>query len=139
VYAAKEELDYGDMVESIIDQDQHKQLIIDAVARLEADGRTPVRTKAIHAIYEQLASAAGDDPLSQRGMYNHLTRLDMLGFLQSFQNNEGLRGGQYNTYELSEALTVRQVEDAIETSDLPTGGVELDLDAILERAGLSED
>ncbi|QLG29777.1 AAA family ATPase (plasmid) [Halorarum halophilum] len=139
VYAAKEELDYGDMVESIIDQDQHKQLIIDAVARLEADGRTPVRTKAIHAIYEQLASAAGDDPLSQRGMYNHLTRLDMLGFLQSFQNNEGLRGGQYNTYELSEALTVRQVKDAIDSSDLPTNDVELELDNILVRAGLSED
>lgn len=139
VYAAKEELDYGDMVESIIDQDQHKQLIIDAVARLEADGLTPVRTKAIHAIYEQLASAAGDDPLSQRGMYNHLTRLDMLGFLQSFQNNEGLRGGQYNTYELSEALTVRQVEDGIDSSELPTGDVELDLDSILVRAGLSED
>ncbi|MFC7095904.1 Cdc6/Cdc18 family protein [Halobaculum marinum] len=138
VYAAKEELDYGDMVESVADQDQHKQLILSAVARLDADGRTPVRTKAIHAAYRRLAQAAGDDPLSQRGMYNHLTRLDMLGFLHSYQNNEGLRGGQYNTYELSEALTVAQVEDAIDESELPLDGVTLDVERILRDAGLAD-
>ncbi|SFL06392.1 cell division control protein 6 [Halogranum rubrum] len=118
VHQAKDDLEYGDMIDSITDQDAHKQYILAAVAHLSRVDRTPARVKEVHKAYEHVASAYGADPLSQRGMYNHLTKLAMLGFLTSHDNNEGIKGGQYYEFEFSDEVDSTKVREAFEQMGL---------------------
>ncbi len=118
VHQAKDDLEYGDMVDSITDQDAHKRYVLAAVAHLARADRAPARVKVIHKAYRVVADAYGADPLSQRGMYNHLTKLAMLGFLTSHDNNEGIKGGQYYEFEFSDEVDYAKVREAFESSGL---------------------
>ncbi|KTG09945.1 cell division control protein 6 [Haloprofundus marisrubri] len=115
VHEAKDDLEYGDMVDSITDQDAHKRYVLAAVAHLSNADATPARVKEVHRAYRAVAESYAADPLSQRGMYNHLTKLAMLGFLTSHDNNEGIKGGQYYEFEFSDEVDRSKVREAFES------------------------
>jgi len=100
----------------IRDQTDHAQYILEAVAILESDDETPVRSKAIQSHYEQVAKANATNPLTTlKSIQDHLSELHMLGFLTRYERNEGRNGGVYHEYELDlDAETVIDVRKQIE-------------------------
>lgn len=112
VREANDDLQYGDMVDSITDQDSQKQYILAAIANLSEQNATPARVKTVYKAYKAVYQHFEGDPLGQRGMYNHLSKLAMLGFLTKSDHNVGRRGGQYYQFELSEEVQPDDVREA---------------------------
>ena len=106
----------GRLENRIRDQTDHAQYILEAIAILEGDGETPVRSKAIQACYEEVARANATDPLTTlKSIQEHLSELQMLGFLTRYERNEGRSGGVYYEYEIDlDAETVIDVRKQIE-------------------------
>ena len=101
VETARELVQRGRLVNRIRDQTDHAQYILEAIARLEERGDTPVRSKEIQETYEQIAHSWATSPLtSLKSIQDHLSDLHMLGFLQREERNKGLSGGQYFEYQL---------------------------------------
>lgn len=98
---ARERVQRGRLKNRIRDQTDHAQYILEAIAYLEQRGETPVRSKEVGDVYEEVATACGADPLTTlKSIQDHLSDLHMLGFLQRHEQNQGLSGGQYYEYEL---------------------------------------
>ncbi|WP_330631570.1 orc1/cdc6 family replication initiation protein [Halocatena halophila] len=92
----------GRVRNKIQDQTPHGQLILEAIARLEANEKTPVRSKTIQSTYERVANRWQTEPLSSlRSVQDHLSELKMLGFLSRTERNDGRAGGAYYEYELA--------------------------------------
>lgn len=119
---ADKDLEYGNIVESIVDQDDEKLYILKALAHLDDARLTPARTRTIHAAYSRVVRAynkeSGKDPLTQRGMFNHLSKLVMFGFVNTIDHNKGAGGGQWNEHEFSDDVDPQKVKDAFEDRDL---------------------
>lgn len=113
---ADKDLEYGNIVESLVDQDDEKLYILKALAHLDAADLTPARTRIIHAAYSRVVRAyneeSGKDPLTQRGMFNHLSKLVMFGFVNTIDRNKGAGGGQWNEHEFSDDVDPQKVRDA---------------------------
>lgn len=110
---ARDRVERGRAKNKIQDQTVHGQLVLEAVARLDLENKTPARSKMIRAAYEDVASEWGHDPLSSlKSVQNHLADLNMLGFLQREECNDGRSGGVYFEYDL--ALTPDAVINARE-------------------------
>ncbi|WP_248911060.1 Cdc6/Cdc18 family protein [Halocatena marina] len=116
---ADEDLEYGNIVESIADQDEEKLNILKAIGHLDEAGLTPARTRTVHTAYARVVSAynSGKQPLTQRGMFNHLSKLVMFGFVRTIDRNKGAGGGQWNEHELSDDLTIQKIREAFEECD----------------------
>ncbi|GGL56115.1 orc1/cdc6 family replication initiation protein [Halocalculus aciditolerans] len=92
----------GRLRDKIEEQTMHGQLVLEAIARLEADGETPVRSKRAMDVYQTVATEYGEEPLTTlKSIQNHLSDLSMLGFLVKTERNDGRAGGIYFEYELS--------------------------------------
>ncbi|WP_101298291.1 Cdc6/Cdc18 family protein [Halegenticoccus soli] len=119
---ADKDLEYGNIVESIVDQDDEKLYILKALAHLDKASLTPARTRTIHAAYARVVRAystvGGKDPLTQRGMFNHLSKLVMFGFVNTIDHNKGVGGGQWNEHEFSDDVDPQKVKDAFEDRNL---------------------
>lgn len=113
---ADKDLEYGNIVESIVDQDDEKLYILKALAHLDNAGITPARTRTIHTAYARVVRSynkeSGKDPLTQRGMFNHLSKLVMFGFVNTIEHNKGAGGGQWNEHEFSDDVDPQKVKDA---------------------------
>ncbi len=98
---ARERVQRGRLSNRIRDQTVHGQYILETIAYLEQRGKTPVRSKEVQEMYEEVPKACGTDPLTTlKSIQDHLSDLYMLGFLQRTERNQGLSGGQYYEYEL---------------------------------------
>lgn len=98
---ARERVQRGRLRNRIRDQTDHAQYILEAIARLAQQGETPVRSKQIQERYEGVADSWAAEPLTTlKSVQDHLSDLYMLGFLQRYERNQGLSGGQYFEYEL---------------------------------------
>lgn len=119
---ADTDLEYGNIVESIVDQDEEKLYILKALAHLDQAGLTPARTRTIHAAYTRVVSAyntaSGKEPLTQRGMFNHLSKLVMFGFVRTIDHNKGVGGGQWHEHEFSDDVDPQKIRDAFEDRNL---------------------
>lgn len=119
---ADKDLEYGNIVESLVDQDDEKLYILKALAHLHEAGLTPARTRTIHSAYSRVVQAynfeSGKDPLTQRGMFNHLSKLVMFGFVNTIDHNRGASGGQWNEHKFSDDVDPEKVRDAFEDRDL---------------------
>ncbi|RQG95369.1 Cdc6/Cdc18 family protein [Natrarchaeobius chitinivorans] len=119
---ADKDLEYGNIVESIVDQDDEKLYILKALAHLDSADLTPARTRTIHAAYARVVRSyneeSGKDPLTQRGMFNHLSKLVMFGFVNTIDHNKGAGGGQWNEHEFSDDVDPQKVKDAFADRDL---------------------
>lgn len=99
--AARDEVRRGRLKDKISDQSTHAQLVLEAMARIESEGRSPARSKEILSVYQDVAVERDQEPLSTlKSVQNHLSDLTMLGFLTQNQVNEGRGGGVYHEYEL---------------------------------------
>lgn len=98
---AREEVKRGRLHDKIADQSLHARHVLEAVAHIESQGNTPVRTKLVMDTYQRIAEKRGDDPLTTlKSIQNHLSDLQMLGFLIRHEVNKGQSGGYYYTHEL---------------------------------------
>ncbi len=115
---ADKDLEYGNIVESLVDQDDEKLYILKALAHLHEIDEAPARTKTIHQAYEHVVrkynEESGKEPLTQRGMFNHLSKLVMFGFVNTIEHNKGASGGQWNEHEFSDDVSPEKVRDAFE-------------------------
>lgn len=119
---ADKDLEYGNIVESLVDQDDEKLYILKAIAHLDEAGLTPARTRTIHTAYSRVVDSyntkRGKDPLTQRGMFNHLSKLVMFGFVNTIDHNKGVGGGQWNEHEFSDDVVPQKVKDAFDDRNL---------------------
>jgi len=122
VRQADKKIEYGNIVESIADQDDEKLYILKALAHLDLVGKTPARTRTIHRTYSRVVRAynedSGKEPLTQRGMFNHLSKLVMFGFVNTIDRNKGASGGQWNEHEFSDDVDPAKVKEAYEERGL---------------------
>ncbi|WP_200530620.1 orc1/cdc6 family replication initiation protein [Halorubrum sp. LN27] len=117
IEAAAERVQRGRVQDKLRDQTMHGQLILEALARIEANGDVPARSKEIQAVYERVARKWGHDPLTTlKSIQNHLADLTMLGFLERSEQNEGRAGGVHYRYELAlDPDIVLETRESIET------------------------
>jgi Cdc6-like AAA superfamily ATPase len=86
---------------TIWDQTEHAQYILEAIANLQANSEVPARSKEIQRTYEQVANShAASLLLTLKSIQDHLSGLHTLGFLRCHKQDKGLSGGQYYEYEV---------------------------------------
>lgn len=110
----------GRITERIREQTTHSQLVLEAVARLELQDKTPAKSKHVKEEYSQTAYSYSTEPLSTlKSVQNHLSDLEMLGFLSRREHNDGMSGGAYFTYSLEldpqEVIKIRSTIEEDET------------------------
>ena len=127
---ADDDLEYGNIVESLVDQDDEKLYILKALAHLDMAGLTPARTRTIHDTYSRVVDAynseSGKGPLTQRGMFNHLSKLVMFGFVHTIDRNKGAGGGQWNEHEFTDDVDPQKVHDAFTDRELPWKSIDVE-------------
>lgn len=98
---AREAVKRGRLQDKIRDQSPQARLVLEAVAHIDHADDTPVRSKDIMDTYRRVANERGETPLTTlKSIQNHLSDLNMLGFLVRQEHNEGRSGGSYFMYEL---------------------------------------
>nr|WP_082682237.1 orc1/cdc6 family replication initiation protein [Haloferax profundi] len=114
---AQELVQRGRLRNRIRDQTQHAQYILETIALLEREEKTPARSKTIKTHYEQVADSWGSDPLTTlKSVQDHLSDLHMLGFLRRDGQNRGESGGRYYEYELDlDPDIILETREEIET------------------------
>ena len=114
---AAERVQRGRVENKLRDQTMHGQLILEAIAELEAGGQAPVRSKETQDAYEHVAGGWGHDPLTTlKSIQNHLSDLTMLGFLDRSEQNRGRAGGAHYQYELTlDPGVVLETRESIES------------------------
>ncbi|ELZ76252.1 cell division control protein 6-like protein [Haloferax gibbonsii ATCC 33959] len=101
IESAKELVQRGRLSNRVRDQTDHAQYILETIAHLEQQKKTPARSKDIKAYYEKVTTEWGSEPLTTlKSIQDHLSDLHMLGFLQRSEQNDGERGGRRYEYEL---------------------------------------
>ena len=90
--------------------------ILEAIASLRGDQKTPVRSKASQACYEEGVRAKVTDPLTTlQSIQQHFSEVRMLGSLTRYERTEGRCGDVYDEYERDlETGTVIDVRKQIE-------------------------
>lgn len=119
VMEAEDRVERGQALNKIYDQTLHGQLILETVAHLDKKSETPVRSKEVKRVYEEVTESWAHSPLtSLKSIQNHLGELEMLGFLNRREVNEGRGGGSYYEYDLAlDADDVISIRETIETRD----------------------
>lgn len=117
---ARTKVQRGRLENRIRDQTQHAQYILESVALLALDNKTPAKSKTIQAMYEQVAESWASEPLTTlKSVQDHLSDLQMLGFLHRHERNEGLNGGLYHEHELDlDPSTVIEIRKQIEDENM---------------------
>jgi cell division control protein 6 len=75
-------------------------LALSAIAVLEKAGDTPVRTKPVYGVYQNIADLVDADKLVQRRTRDHLLELDMQGIIDAQKKAGGSVGGPAWHFEL---------------------------------------
>lgn len=105
VYHAKERVERGKIKDDISTLTDHGKYVLAAVAYLELVEETPARSKTIFTTYKQLTDSIDCTQLTTlKSIQNHLSELDMLGFLIRHDRNDGRNGGSYAEYECDFAV-----------------------------------
>lgn len=105
VYAAKERVERGKIKDDISTLTDHGKYVLAAVAYLELTDSTPARSKEIFTAYQSLTDPIDCTQLTTlKSIQNHLSELDMLGFLIRHDRNDGRSGGSYAEYECDFAV-----------------------------------
>lgn len=118
VEAIRDQVNRGQFRNRIRDQTTHAQLVLEGVARAQLADDGPVRTNRVRDAYEASAESHGHSPLTTRkSVLNHLSDLQMLGFLAKEPLNEGLSGGRTYVWSVNlDPETVIEVRESIEST-----------------------
>ena len=101
---AKEELDTSKLVEGMQRLTTQGHCVLLTLASHSSKAETPVRTKDLYTRYQSITDLIDADDIVNRRVRAHLNDLSMLGIVDVYERNEGLRDGRYYEYELSVAL-----------------------------------
>ncbi|EJN57344.1 orc1/cdc6 family replication initiation protein [Halogranum rubrum] len=104
VKRARAELEREELMDGIADLADHQQLVLYALATLQAEGETPARSQVVYQRYEELCELAALDSRTSRRVRDFLADLAMLSIIVSSQRNDGLAGGQYRDHKLKHDL-----------------------------------
>jgi cell division control protein 6 len=100
----------------ITDLSENEQIALYALATLDAEGETPIRSRRHYERYKKLSERAKDDSFTARWMRDQMDDLAMLGLVTVEKRNEGLDGGQYREHDLAQdlSLVVEALSDVID-------------------------
>lgn len=104
VRESKEELDTSKIVEGMQRLTTQGHCVLLTLASHASKDETPVRTKNIYGRYEAITEQINADTIVNRRVRAHLNDLSMLGIVDVYERNEGLRDGRYYEYELNVVL-----------------------------------
>jgi len=104
VRQGREKLKQEAVANGILGLNEHKRVLLYAVATFEGADECPVRSRDLYRRYENLVDQSGNDALTSRWMHDHIDELDMLGLVSVEKRNEGSSGGQYKTVALNQDL-----------------------------------
>jgi cell division control protein 6 len=82
------------------------------VAYLTEQDTKPARTSTIQGVYEAVAYHYGNEPLTQRRMFTHRSKLVMFGWIDTYEHNKGRGTGQWNEHEFSDDVKPDKVQKA---------------------------
>ncbi|SEO74297.1 cell division control protein 6 [Halorientalis persicus] len=106
VRQAQSQVEKETVTEAMREMTTQAQLALAAITVLEKSGDTPVRTKPVYAIYQNIADEVGADKLVQRRMRDHLMELDMQGIIDARKRAAGSVGGPAWHFELQVAIDI---------------------------------
>ena len=127
VRTAEERIEQQQVATGIRTLTTHRKYILLAVTNLAAHGQTPAQTRAIYEYYTTVAQDSGREPLTRRGMHEHLLEMCDNGILHNV-NREQRERGRPNQYALDTPLET--VLTALEQEDGEIG----DLDSLRDAA-----
>ncbi|GGL41704.1 hypothetical protein GCM10009037_26650 [Halarchaeum grantii] len=116
VEAIREQVNRGQF-HRIRDQATHAQLVLESVAPAQFADDGSIRTDRVRAAYEASAEKHGHSPLTTRkSVLNHLSDLQMIGFLTKEPLNEGLSRGRTYVWSVNlDPETVIEVRESIKS------------------------
>lgn len=100
VREAQSQVEKETVIEAMREMTTQAHLALSAIAVLEKAGDTPVRTKPVYGVYQNIADLVDADKLVQRRMRDHLLELDMQGIIDAQKKAGGSVGGPAWHFEL---------------------------------------
>jgi cell division control protein 6 len=100
VREAQSQVEKETVIEAMREMTTQAHLALSAIAVLEKAGNTPVRTKPVYGVYQNIADLVDADKLVQRRMRDHLLELDMQGIIDAQKKAGGSVGGPAWHFEL---------------------------------------
>lgn len=100
VREAQSQVEKETVAEAMREMTIQAQIALAAVTVLEKAGDTPVRTKPVYGVYQNIADRLDAEKLVQRRMRDHLQELDMQGVVDSEKKAGGSVGGPAWHFEL---------------------------------------
>ncbi len=110
VRQASELIEQGRVRDELESLPTQSHITLYAVWALAEEGLTPAKRSKIYDRYTEAAQEIDADVKTDRTIHDRLSQLNLKGFLDVEERNEGLRGGSYYQYELDvQADMVKQV------------------------------
>ncbi len=116
VHHAKEKLAQSQVVEGMEKLTTQGHAVLLTLAYYSARGDTPVRTRDLYRQYRQISEESGTNTIVERRVRAHLSDMSMLGLVNTYERNEGMKDGRYKEHEISVALDT--VLDVLEGEEL---------------------
>jgi len=113
VEEAVRSIEQQDISDGLIGMTTEDKLALIGVIRLERKGETPARTKEVYYQYKQASETINREPNGMRSCREHLLDLEMMGFLEKSNSNQGIKGGQ--SYKFSLDVDMSAVIDGLST------------------------
>lgn len=98
---ARDSIEQEHVLGALTDLTIHDQITLMALASLESDGETPVRTKRVYSEYKRIANHIGTDALTSRSVRKRLVNLDTYSLVITNEVSGGSRGGTRYESELN--------------------------------------
>jgi len=98
---ARDSIEQEHVLGALTDLTIHDQITLMALASLESDGKTPVRTKRVYSEYKSIANHIGTDALTSRSVRKRLVNLDTYSLVITNEVSGGSRGGTRYESELN--------------------------------------
>jgi cell division control protein 6 len=106
VREAQAKVEKETVTEAMREMTTQAHLSLASVTVLERAGDTPVRTKPVYGVYQNIADKVNSEKLVQRRMRDHLMELDMQGIINAQKKSAGSIGGPAWHFELQVAVEV---------------------------------
>ncbi len=104
VHHAKKELAQSQVVEGMEQLTTQGHAVLVTLAYYSAKGETPVRTRDLYQQYRNIADEVASNTIVERRVRAHLSDMSMLGLVNTYGRNEGMKDGRYKEHELTVAL-----------------------------------
>lgn len=115
VREAQSELEKNQLFEGMQQLTTQGHAVLSALAYFEATDTAPAKSSALYDRYKKFCDGLDADSISERRVRDHLSDMDMLGLITTYERNEGISAGRYHEYEIDVSLGA--VIDVLKQSD----------------------